>query len=188
MHLLDVTKILGSRERPMFLLAELWVNRKTARDFYGAEPVIAEEPGLGLADYWGVQFDCGMKIFFEFFHLSSECGLIYSDMPCVQHLQRHLRLWHDALQIFPEDVFELDRNSMIQRFHHVMPELLELHAYQVWRQGDDGNPMPMGDPTTRRDAQCWSAELESSMHKQIYWVSRCDDVSSKTQPLWPDGR
>ncbi len=51
--------------------------------------------------------------------------------------------------------------------------LRELEAFQVWRQGDDGNQVKVGAPTTKRDADCWVAELESHHHKQIYWVSRC---------------
>lgn len=183
MHLLDVTKVLESPEHPWFLLAELHVERRTACDYFGARPFVKEDPGLGLVDRWAVEYDCGLKILFEFYHYFPESGIIYTDMPCVQHTERHLQHWKNATGLYSEESLQHERNSMIQRFHHVMPELLELHAYQVWRQGDDGNPMPMGYPTTHRDAQCWAAELESSMHKQIYWVSRCDDVSSKPQPL-----
>ncbi|MEM7316101.1 MAG: hypothetical protein AAF497_23450, partial [Planctomycetota bacterium] len=48
-------------------------------------------------------------------------------------------------------------------------QLANLKALQVWRQGDDGNPMPVGHPTSERAARCWAAELESHGHKQIYW-------------------
>lgn len=178
MQVLDVSKFLGSRERPMFSIAELRLKRTELRDLLGADPVVAEEPGWGLADYWATQYECGLKVFYEFYHDNSGSGIVYADMPCPQHVCRHLRLWEQQLHIFPDDMFALDRDSMITRFGKVMPELHQLNAYQVWRQGDDGNQVPVGYPTTQRDAQCWLSELEVSIHKQIYWVARCADATS----------
>jgi hypothetical protein len=120
-----------------------------------------------------VQFECGLKIGFEFFH-SYEGAYVYAGSPCPQHVRRHLRNWHRNLGDVPRERQEQDRNAMIEDFSQRMPELLELEAYQVWRQGDDGNPISVGVPTTRRDAECWIAELESHFHKQIYWLTRND--------------
>ena len=50
--------------------------------------------------------------------------------------------------------------------------LATLTAFQVWGQGDDGNAMPVGFPTSERDAKCWVAELELHGHKQTYWYGR----------------
>ncbi|HVX64412.1 MAG TPA: hypothetical protein VHC19_27565 [Pirellulales bacterium] len=168
---LDMTTILGNTRRPWFLVHLLKIRREAASEFFSVAPAVAEEPGLGMADYWAVQFECGLKIGFEFFH-SSEGAYVYADLPCPQHVRRHLRHWHSNLQDIPREWQEPDRTAMIEQFSHQMPELLELEAYQVWRQGDDGNPIPVGVPTTKRDAECWLAELESHLHKQSYWVSR----------------
>jgi hypothetical protein len=168
---LDLTTILGNTTRPWFLVHLLHVKREAASEFFSVAPVVAEEPGEGIADYWAVQFECGLKIGFEFFH-SLEGAYVYADLPCAQHVRRHLRHWHRDLVDVSRDRQEPDRSAMIKEFSAQMPELLELEAYQVWRQGDDGNPIRVGAPTTKRDAECWLAELESHFHKQIYWVSR----------------
>lgn len=173
MRPLDVTKILGNKTRPWFHVFELTVNRQAASKFFTVDPVVADEPGSGNADYWAVEFDCGLRVGFEFFH-SYEGASVYADLPCAQHARRHLRHWDRQLIEVPSDVTELDRTSMIERFWQEIPELLDLDEYQVWRQGDDGNPVSVGFPTTRRDAECWVAELESSFHKQIYWITRLD--------------
>lgn len=174
---LDVTKIRGNRTRPWFLVCQLRIHRQDAASFFNVEPVAADEPGLGDADYWAVQYDCGLKLAFEFFHLS-EGGSVYADLPCLQHVRRHLRHWDCELVEVPEEMFAADREAMIERFADHNPSLLELNAFQVWRQGDDGNPIKIGFPTTKRDADCWVAELESHHHRQIYWVTRSDDAST----------
>lgn len=168
---LDVTTILGNKSRPWFLVCLLSVKREEASGFFPVRPVVSNEPGLGDADYWAVQFNCGLKVAFEFFHLS-EGASVYADLPCSQHVRRHFRHWDRKLVDISREMLEPDRTAMIERFSQQMPELLELEEYQVWRQGDDGNQVRVGVATTKRDAQCWVAELESHFHKQIYWVAR----------------
>lgn len=125
---------------------------------------------MGLADYWVVEFDCGLRLGFEFFHLSFG-GSVFADLPAPQHARRHLRHWETHLADMPPEACERDRNTMITLFESEIPELRELNSFQVWRQGDDGNSIPVGYPTTRRDADCWVQELESQVHKQSYWCS-----------------
>jgi hypothetical protein len=173
---LDATKILRSKVRPWFLVCQLNVTRNKASEFFPVGPVVADEPGFGNADYWAVQFDCGLKLAFEFFHHCTG-GLIYADLPCAQHVRRHLRHWDRNLIDVPREMQEPDRIAMIERFSQEMPELLELEAYQVWRQGDDGNPFTVGDPTTKRDAECCISSLESHFHKQIYWITRRNEAN-----------
>lgn len=167
---LDVTTILGNKTQPWFHVCQLNLERSDARSFFQVGPVVADEPRLGDADYWAVQFDCSLKICFEFFH-SSDASNVYADLPCPQHVRRHLRHWNTNLFDLPAEVTERDRAEMIDRFAVEIPALHELTKYQVWRQGDDGNEMPVGCPTTKRDADCWIRELESHGHKQIYWSS-----------------
>ncbi|WP_145218957.1 hypothetical protein [Planctomycetes bacterium TBK1r] len=168
---LDVSTILGNKTRPWFHVCQLSIDRQAAADFFDVDAVVADEPGLGDGDYWAVKFDCGLKLAFEFFHWGKG-GSVFADLPCSQHARRHLRHWDSELVDVPRDMQEPDRGAMIERFAGEMPELLELDAFQVWRQGDDGNQVKIGMPTTKRDADCWVAELESHHHKQIYWVSR----------------
>jgi hypothetical protein len=174
---LDVTTILGNKTKPWFHVCQLNVLREDASSFFDVAPVVADEPGLGDADYWAVQFECGLELGFEFFHLS-EGASVYADMPCPQHVRRHLRHWDGELVDVPPDMFAPDREAMIERFAGQNPALLELDAFQVWRQGDDGKQVKVGLPTTKRDAECWVAEFESHHHKQIYWVSRRVNAST----------
>lgn len=169
---IDVTKILGNKTRPWFHVRQLDIDRHVAAAFFEVDPVVADEPGLGDADYWAVEFDCGLKLAFEFFHWGKG-GSVLADLPCSQHARRHLRHWDSALVEVPREKQEPDRSAMIERFAADIPELLELEAFQVWRQGDDVNQVKIGLPTTKRDADCWVADFESHHHKQIYWVSRC---------------
>ena len=172
MKTLDPEPILRSKERPWFELFLLDVPREVAAEWFGCRPHVASVDGLGDADYWIVEFDCGLKVGFEFLH-HGKGGSVLATEPVAQHVARHLRHWRDQLHEYPPETFELDRNSMIEQFRDTMPELTELDSYQVWRQGDDGNEARVGFPTSRLDAECWRAELESHGHKQIYWISPC---------------
>ena len=167
---LDASTMIGSKERPWFHVLQLNVERDVASEYFPVEPVVADEPGLGNADYWFVEYECGLKVGFEFFHLSSGAS-VYADLPTPHHARRHLRHWNGQLADIPPEMWERDRNSMIEMFESTIPELREPNNYQVWRQGDDGNPMPVGSPTTKRDADCCVQELESHGHKQLYWCS-----------------
>lgn len=173
MIILDVNKtpgMFGDRSFPWFYLFQLVVPRKEIRDYLQADPVVDNEANWGNIDYWAYQLDCGLKIALEAFH-DGPHAMVAADMPCRQHVARHLHHWEKHL-VDVSDQFADDHNHFIQRFAAEMPELNELKSYQVWRQGDDGNQVPIGSPTTKRDAECWVAEFESHRHKQIYWVSR----------------
>ena len=171
---LDAKTIIGSKERPWFDVFQLNIEREKAAHWLGCEPHVDSIDGLGDADYWAIEFDCGLKIAFEFPH-NSEGTSVYATEPVAQHVGRHLSHWQCELHKYPPEMFELDRNNMIERFANDMPELTELDAFQVWRQGDDGNDIKVGLPTSRMNADCWQAELESHKHKQIYCVSRVGD-------------
>ncbi|MEL6105379.1 MAG: hypothetical protein AAFU85_05055 [Planctomycetota bacterium] len=168
---LDVTSILDDKSRPWFHVCQLNLDRTDASAFFAVDAVVADEPGLGDADYWAVKFDCGLELIFELFHFV-QAGSIFADLPSAQHTHRHLRHWDSELVDVPREMQEQGRRAMIERFADDFPELLEVEGFQVWRQGDDGNQVKIGTSTTKRDADCWVAEFESHHHKQIYWVSR----------------
>lgn len=171
---LDAKTIIGNKSRPWFFVFHLNINRNKAYQWFKIEPHVAAEEGLGDADYWALEFECGLRVAFEFFHFSNG-GIVYATEPVPQHVARHLSHWKTELNESAFEFFEPERTSMIERFGSEMPELKELNSFQLWRQGDDGNKMKVGFPTSRRDAECWAAELESHKHKQIYWVSRVDN-------------
>lgn len=110
---LDVATILGNKSRPWFHVCDLKVKRGKASEFFPVAPVVADEPGSGDADYWAVQFDCGLRVAFEFFH-RFEGGLVYADIPGAQHVRRHFRHWDRDLVDIPCEWTEPDRTAMIE--------------------------------------------------------------------------
>ena len=131
--------------------------------------------GLGEADYWAFAYPCGLKLVYQFIEplgsgMPGYAG-VYADLPEIEHAIRHLP--------FPKTIqtpSTIDANAReIEGYSSREPwatSLATLTAFQVWRQGDDGNAMPVGFPTSERDAKCWVAELESHGHKQTYWYDR----------------
>lgn len=173
---LDVSKILGSKEYPWFILFELHVDRQSAAPWFSCPPHVDFVEGVDDADHWAVEFDCGLKVAFEFLHCNKS-GIVYASQPVAQHVRRHLKHWQNALRELPPEDLEPERSYTIQQFANDMPELTRLNACQLWRQGDDGNQVKIGEPTSLQDATCWQAELESHKHKQIYWISRVESPS-----------
>lgn len=169
----EVKEIVRSRERPWFYV--WFLNRRrtdiTAWLNCDSPPFVDYEDMLGDLDYWVVEFDCGLQVAFECPHHAETCGLLATEY-APQHVSRHLSHWGDDLEAIPDEAFAADREDMLLRFADSMPELIENRSYQLWRQGDDGNSMTIGEPTSNLDAKCWQAELESHKHKQIYWVSK----------------
>jgi hypothetical protein len=56
------------------------------------------------------------------------------------------------------------------------PQVLSERCWEVWRQGDDGNPFLVQRDLTEHEADEWVATLESPGHKQLYWTSRAKAV------------
>ena len=44
--------------------------------------------------------------------------------------------------------------------------------WEVWRQGDDGNPFLVKDGLSRQEADKLVATYEGRKHKQTYWVKQ----------------
>lgn len=177
MKTLDVKSIFGNREFPWYDLFQLEVDRQTAAKWFNAPAHVDWVDGLGDADFWVIEFDCGLKVAFEFLHHGYPASVLANE-PVAQHVKRHLRHWQNELREYSPETFERDRAFVLEHYSARIPELKELHSYQLWRQGDDGNQVSVGMPTTKKDAACWQAELESHKHKQIYWVSRIGETST----------
>lgn len=168
----DFKRLDEVESKTAFHVCQLNVEREVARTYFGTAPQTVFVDGLGEADHWAVELKCGLVIAFQFVH-QLEVGSVFADVPCVQHVRRHLKHWDDELVEVAGEQSSREHQVWIERLSPSNPMLLELTSHQVWRQGDDGNQVKIGSPTTLRDAECWVAEFESHHHKQIYWVSRC---------------
>lgn len=183
MKALDFRYLTDTKRFPWFRVYHLQVDRAAAAEWFSREfrcPAHVEVvDGLGDADYWALECDCTLKIGFEFVHLGKG-GLVYASEPIGQHVARHLSHWKDALHEVPAETMKPEYAGTIERFAATIPALNELAAFQLWRQGDDGNQIEIGTPTSRLNAECLLAELESHKHKQTYWISR---VEKSKEPI-----
>lgn len=171
MKLVDPKTVFGCKDRPWFDLLQLHIGRDRFKQWIGYEPVVAWSDGLGEADYWIIEYDCGLLLGFEFIH-ALEGGHVCGTEPSENHAVRHLARWRQEISIYSEDLFKLEREWALEHFSSTVPSLRHQARCQVWRQGDDGNPMKIGYPTSELDAKCLVHELESRGHKQIYWIEK----------------
>lgn len=157
-----------------FHLATVTADIRLARRTLGPPQAHDFAGGLGDADYWAFMYPCGMKLLFELILPHTEdvdtFANVYGDLPEFEHARRHIPFPRDAIALSNTDINrpEIDYLARIEPWATLMSEP---HGFQVWRQGDDGNVMPVGDPTSRRDALCWLHELESHGHKQLFWYT-----------------
>jgi hypothetical protein len=169
MKVIDPKTMFERRDQPWFDLLEIHVDRAAFKQWINAEPVVEWVDGLGDADYWIIEFDCGLLLSFEFLHLCKG-GHVRVTEPNANHAIRHLAHWRSELSVYPDDTFSREREWAFEHFSTTLPNLRLQDCAQAWRQGDDGNPMKIGYPTSELDATCLVRELESRGHKQIYWV------------------
>ena len=154
-----------------FPIAGLGKNRDLAHELLGPPHFALEEDGMLMAiEHWAFQFPCGLRILYSFDPYQGGGG-VFADMPEIDHVIRHLSLPRDCQE--PQTVEDLQPyiDAVMSRPDRRVQQLRNLRSHQAWRQGDDGNAIKVGQPTTKRDANCRASELESHGHKQIYWVS-----------------
>lgn len=152
-------------------LVEVNVTRKAAAVLLGPPQLVDEDSGLGEADWWAFQYDCGLQIVVEFLHANDGHGIVLADSPEISHVIRHLPFPASKCSPIDDATLKNELSLLLSAYPSRTAEIEELNAFQVWRQGDDGNPFKVGDPTSERDARCWVAHLESLGHKQSYWYS-----------------
>jgi hypothetical protein len=172
---LDAKLLLENEDYPWFGVLQWQISQNEAAEWFEHEPYHSFVAGVDDADYWVVEFDCGLQVMFEYVNRCTR-GTVYASEPVANHVKRHFPERKSQLVDFHAGAFREESEATIRRFSGKFPELLELKSYQVWRQGDDGNAMQVGEPTSKRDAECRVAEFESHHHKQIYWVSRVAEV------------
>lgn len=147
------------------------------------------EDGL-LFDYhhWVFQADCGFRVCYSFSADGPPEGAIHTCVPEDDHLLRHDPWCKNNSQRRDDVHFETDIRRRIESYSEADPILGNLHSFQVWRMGDDGNEMNVGYPTSEINARCHVTELESHKHKQIYWYRRCTDAAEPNDARKSSGR
>lgn len=144
------------------------VSREAAADKLGPPMLIDWVEGLGNADFWAFEFPCGLQVAFEFVH-DSEGGRVVADSPEIDHVLRHIPFSASECVKLGDDSLQSQCKQLLKRYPERQAEIDSLRSFQVWRQGDDGNPFRVGDPTSERDAKCLVKQFESLSHKQLYW-------------------
>ena len=158
----------------VFHIASLTYNIDSARSLFGPSRFQDFVDGLGDADYWAFQYPCGMKLLYEFIHplgpKMNGLANVFGDLPEFEHGRRHIPFANDTIEISTVETnqHEIKHCKIAEPW---ATRMATLDSFQVWRQGDEGNVMSVGFPTSERDAQCWVHELESHGHKQIYWYT-----------------
>jgi len=167
---------LPAPEKHLFLfhIANLDYDINHAREQFGPSPYQEFVDGLGEADYWAFTYPCGIKLAYEFIHPLAPnlrgYANVYGDLPEISHGVRHIPFSNNLIHPSSPETNKLE----IEHFKTVDPwatKMASLASFQVWRQGDDGNKIRVGESTSKRDAECWVKELESHGHKQLYWYT-----------------
>jgi hypothetical protein len=174
---------LAEKHAFVFHIARLNCDRGALQSQFGPPQFRDFVDGIGDAEYWAFLYPCGMKLLYEFTHglglapASNGFANVYGDLPEFEHARRHIPFSLDlSLSSGEANAAEIAAFRKIEPWATVISSL---NAFQVWRQGDDGNEMPVGLPTSQRDAQCWVNELESHGHKQMYWYSSLHPIRSE---------
>ena len=152
-------------------LLELNVSREVAAERLGPPILTDWVEGLGTADFWAFEYPCGLQVAFEFLH-NAGSGRVIADSPEVDHILRHIPFSEPECVWLSGAAFQSALEFVLKRRPERQHEFDSLRSFQVWRQGEDGNPFPIGDPTSERDANCRVKQFEASAHKQLYWYSR----------------
>lgn len=156
---------------PSFLVG-LHVEREDVPALLGPPMLTGWVEGLGKADFWSFEYACGLQVAYRFLHRPGEGGVVMADSPEIAHVLRHIPFpERDCTPIDPATL-QRELELLLLRFPERKAEVDALHAFQVWRQGEDGNPAKVGEPTSERDARCHVAQLEARGHKQTYWYRR----------------
>ena len=149
------------------------VTRETLCELIGAPMLCQQIEEDRTTDHWAFEYPCGLKVAFQFTHGSEEI-VVLADAPEISHVLRHIPIANSDC----ERIGEEELKSELERLLLISPERQEeidcLRSFQVWRQGTDGNPFRVGDPTSQRDAECWVNYFESLGHHQHYWYSKVD--------------
>lgn len=149
------------------------VERQVATDLLGPPAMTEWVEGLGNADFWAFEYPCGLQLVYQFLHYgTSTGGIVTADSPEIEHAIRHIPFKAEQCFALGDEALASELKTLLRVYPHRRAEIESLHAYQVWRNGDDGNSFAVGNPTSERDAKCMVQHYDSLGHKQCYWYSR----------------
>ncbi len=154
---------------PFLVVAD--VPPETARDVLGPPMLTEWVDGLGDNDFWALEYPCGLQVVIQSMHTGRGI-MAYADSPEVNHVSRHFPFADEDCHRISDSDLESNLALLLGAFPERKDEFDSLYSFQVWRQGDDGNPFTIDGPTSERDAKCRVAELDALGHKQLYWYSR----------------
>ncbi len=162
-------------DTPPFLF-EIKATRHEAAAILGPPAMTEFDPGLSDCDYWAFEYPCGLQVVYQFWHgfesrpdASMNCGIVLADVPELHHVLRHIPFDKRLCTPIPQQHLEEDLPLLISMFPERRHLFEGLHAYQVCRLDDNGNTFTVGEPTSLRDAKCWTSHFEALGHKQTYW-------------------
>jgi len=135
------------------------------------EPTGLPDPGdPGPIERWAFRYDCGLQLIYQL-DIYDKQTLVIPDIPEIEHVARHLPFSTSRVTLMPDDELRDQVKLALSMYPDRETEFDALAVAQVWRQGDDGNEIPVGQCTSERSAKCHVAELESHGHKQTYWYT-----------------
>lgn len=155
---------------PNYLLS-FELPRQQVHKLFGPPHLTEWVDGLGNGDFWGLEFSCGLLVLIQFMHFT-EVGIVTADSPEIDHVIRHLPICNENLYQIETNLLEEQLQRLLEYFPNRKMEIELLNCFQVWRQGEDGNPFKVGNPTSERDAGCIVKHFETLGHKQTYWYSK----------------
>ena len=149
----------------------VWIDtsRQDAQRLLGVPHQQKFVDGLGMTDFWAFEYSCGLQVVIQFCHIGVEAGYVTADSPERSHVVRHLPFPSAMCKTFDGVEFQKQLDQIRALRPERSAELSALQSFQVWRQGDDGNPFKIGEPTSERDARCHVTHYEALGHKQLYW-------------------
>jgi hypothetical protein len=147
---------------------------ESLREMLGAPQKTGWVDGLGDADFWAFEFECGLQVVIECLHtFRAKIGArVVADSPEIEHVQQHLSFLQEETRPISEDGLAEDVNRLVQYYPNRQQEIANLHAWQVWRIDDNGNVYKVGEPTSERAARCSVKQFEVRPHKQMYWCEK----------------
>ena len=139
-------------------------------ELFGPPAPVSDSRDPCPMERWAFRYECGLQLIFQL-DVDNNQTRIIPDVPEIQHVALHLPFQRIRVTLISVPDFADQLELALQTHPHRQAEFDGLSIAQVWRQGDDGNQMPVDSPTSERAAKCRVAELESHKHKQIYWYT-----------------
>lgn len=155
-------------DRPWLLTVH--VPRADVTSLFGPPQFVEDIEGVGDGDFWTREFECGLRILVQYMH-ATDHAIVFADSPEIDHVLRHLPFGANVYDRIDAATLAQEVDWLRSHYPERATELDGLASHRVWRQGDDGNAFPVGEPTSERDARCHAAQLEARGHKQLYWVA-----------------